>query len=118
LIKDPKRLLQHYRARSGHMRRSKKWRLFDHLVGMLRPYMRSTVTRTLSPALTKQGSSVAREGLRQPQGDHEKNSEPAEKHAPDSRGKEKSMLPSAAGGERRDSRSRGTGWRDDFMRKN
>jgi len=47
------------------------------------PYI-STVTRTLSPAFTKRGSSTAPEGLRQPQGHHEKNSEPAEKHAPTS----------------------------------
>ena len=36
----------------------------------------------LSQAFTKRGSSTAPEGLRQPQGHHEKNSEPAEKHAP------------------------------------
>jgi len=38
----------------------------------------------LSQAFTKRGSSTAPEGLRQPQGHHEKNSEPAEKHAPTS----------------------------------
>ena len=92
--------------------------IFDHVVGARAPYMRSTVTQTCPRPWPNEVPAAAQKGLRHPQGHHEKNSGPAQKHAPTSKGNEKGMLPPTSEGGRRDSHSRRDGRCDDVMREN